>query len=77
MIYPGTPVGSRRRGRIEEEEEESESSDDEEANQPYLGSIGNTSQKLLTEPFKQWTPIIIHTINEYKRKDGSSDSGSG
>ena len=33
----GTPVGSRRRGRIEEEEEESSSDEDEESNQPYAG----------------------------------------
>ena len=31
----GTPVGSRRRGRVEEEEEESSSDEDEESNQPY------------------------------------------
>lgn len=34
----GTPVGGRRRGRVEEEEEEEESSEDEESNQPYLGN---------------------------------------
>ena len=33
----GTPVGSRRRGRVEEEEEESSSDEDEESNQPYAG----------------------------------------
>ena len=38
----GTPVGGRRRGRVEEEEEE-ESSEAEEANQPYQGWQTNIS----------------------------------
>lgn len=37
----GTPVGGRRRGRVEEEEEEEESSEDEESNQPYLGNVAS------------------------------------
>ena len=36
----GTPVGSRRRGRVEEEEEESSSDEDEESNQPYSSRGG-------------------------------------